>query len=205
MIRVRAIACSAAARRRIEKLIRDSSMQVVEAGHSVGAAFGEDDEPDAVVAEFQTRFDPAAAEILEDLDGSPLILLVHGPISDWSDMLAQGARAILPANVSAAQLSAAIEAAVNGLVVFLASDSEHLILPRGQNELREAPVEELTAREVEVLGWMAEGLGNKEIAAKLNISENTAKFHVASIMGKLGAMSRTEAVTLGIRRGLVLL
>ncbi len=52
---------------------------------------------------------------------------------------------------------------------------------------------------------LASGLGNKEIAVKLAISEHTVKFHVASILGKLGAASRTEAVSLGIRRGLVLL
>jgi len=52
---------------------------------------------------------------------------------------------------------------------------------------------------------LASGLANKEIAARLTISEHTVKFHVASILGKLGAGSRTEAVSLGIRRGLVLL
>ena len=52
---------------------------------------------------------------------------------------------------------------------------------------------------------LASGLGNKEIATRLTISEHTAKFHVASIMGKLGAASRTEAVAVGIRHGLVLL
>ena len=65
--------------------------------------------------------------------------------------------------------------------------------------------EPLTKREREVLQMLAAGLGNKEIAAKLNISDHTAKFHVGSILGKLGAASRTEAVALGIRRGLVLL
>jgi DNA-binding NarL/FixJ family response regulator len=52
---------------------------------------------------------------------------------------------------------------------------------------------------------LASGLGNKEIAARLAISEHTVKFHAASILGKLGAASSTEAVTLGIRHGLVLL
>jgi DNA-binding CsgD family transcriptional regulator len=52
---------------------------------------------------------------------------------------------------------------------------------------------------------LASGLGNKEIAVQLAISEHTVKFHVASILGKLGAGTRTEAVSLGIRRGLVLL
>jgi len=52
---------------------------------------------------------------------------------------------------------------------------------------------------------LASGLANKEIATRLAISEHTVKFHVASILGKLGAGSRTEAVSLGIRRGLILL
>ena len=50
---------------------------------------------------------------------------------------------------------------------------------------------------------MAEGLGNKEIAARLAISEHTVKFHISSILAKLGAGTRTEAVTIGIRRGLI--
>ena len=67
------------------------------------------------------------------------------------------------------------------------------------------PAESLTARERQVLQMLAGGLGNKEIAARLKISEHTAKFHVASILGKLSAASRTEAVAIGLRRGLILL
>ena len=67
------------------------------------------------------------------------------------------------------------------------------------------PAQPLTARETEVLGMLADGLGNKIIAARLGISAHTAKFHVASIMAKLGAGSRTEAVTIGMRRGLVVI
>jgi len=52
---------------------------------------------------------------------------------------------------------------------------------------------------------LAGGLANKEIAARLSISDHTVKFHVASILGKLGASTRTEAVSIGIRQGLVLL
>jgi DNA-binding NarL/FixJ family response regulator len=70
--------------------------------------------------------------------------------------------------------------------------------------LAELP-EPLTRREREVLQMLAAGLANKEIAARLHISDHTAKFHVAAILGKLGAATRTEAVALGIRRGLVLL
>ncbi len=65
--------------------------------------------------------------------------------------------------------------------------------------------ETLTERELEVLGLLAQGMPNKEIAAHLTISERTAKFHVSSIMGKLGATNRTEAVSLAAQKGLVTL
>jgi DNA-binding NarL/FixJ family response regulator len=65
------------------------------------------------------------------------------------------------------------------------------------------PAEPLTAREEEVLAALAKGLQNKEIAAQLNITERTVKFHVSSIMGKLGAGNRTEVVTLAAQYGLI--
>src|SRR6266487_342466 len=67
------------------------------------------------------------------------------------------------------------------------------------------PVDELTERELEVLRLLAQGMPNKEIATQLVISERTAKFHVSSIMGKLGATNRTEAVSLAAQRGLITL
>jgi DNA-binding NarL/FixJ family response regulator len=66
-------------------------------------------------------------------------------------------------------------------------------------------VEPLTLREGEVLELLAEGLSNKAIAARLGISDQTVKFHVASIGGKLGAANRTDAVRLAVRRGLIAL
>jgi DNA-binding NarL/FixJ family response regulator len=65
------------------------------------------------------------------------------------------------------------------------------------------PVERLTPRETEVLQLLADGLANKVIAAKLGVSEETVKFHLASVFGKLGASNRTDAVRQAIRRGLV--
>jgi DNA-binding NarL/FixJ family response regulator len=107
--------------------------------------------------------------------------------------------------VTGAQVAAAIEAAAAGLGIFYPSDVENLFRSQRMNESLETLPEPLTPREIEVLRLLAEGLGNKEIASRLAISEHTVKFHVASIMGKLGAASRTEAVTLGIRRGIVLI
>ena len=80
-----------------------------------------------------------------------------------------------------------------------------------QNTLRplatqnSASYETLTERELEVLALLAQGMPNKEIAAHLTISERTAKFHVSSIMGKLGATNRTEAVSLAAQKGLITL
>lgn len=75
---------------------------------------------------------------------------------------------------------------------------------RPSNQLQQ-PYEALTERELEVLALLAQGMPNKEIAAHLVISERTAKFHVSSIMGKLGATNRTEAVALAAQKGLITL
>jgi len=65
--------------------------------------------------------------------------------------------------------------------------------------------EPLTQRERQVLALLAEGAGNKEIAARLGISDHTVKYHLASVFGKLGVSTRTEAVTAGVRRGWIML
>ena len=74
--------------------------------------------------------------------------------------------------------------------------------PEPRNPANNGP---LSNREVEVLRMLSEGHANKEIAFRLGISEHTVKFHVASLFQKLHASSRTEAVTLGVRQGLILL
>ncbi len=68
-----------------------------------------------------------------------------------------------------------------------------------------AALDELTPREIEVLRMLAEGLGNREMAVRLGISDHTVKFHISSILDKFGAATRTEAVTMGIRMGIILL
>ena len=85
-------------------------------------------------------------------------------------------------------------AAVDAFVVLPADDADDDAL---------TGAESLTARELDVLRLLAEGLPNKAIAARLGISDQTVKFHVASIGGKLGARNRTDAVRLAIRRGLI--
>ena len=80
-----------------------------------------------------------------------------------------------------------------------------LIAPPRRGGYETQLVEALTSRETEVLELLAEGLSNKGIAARLGISDQTVKFHVASIGGKLGAANRTDAVRLAVRRGLIAL
>jgi NarL family two-component system response regulator YdfI len=118
-----------------------------------------------------------------------------------------GVRAILPRDASAFEISAAIEAVGQDLAAITPELLESLLAKNSgtRNDEVEGLQEPLTAREQEVLALLAEGAGNKEIAAKLNISENTAKFHVSSILGKLGSTTRTEAVSRGYRLGLILI
>jgi DNA-binding NarL/FixJ family response regulator len=128
---------------------------------------------------------------------TPTVLLAAGP---GTATLRSAARlkifSVLPLEVTTAQLVAAISATVAGFAV---------TLPRAPSEPEESipGSEHLTAREVEVLRLMARGHRNKQLATMLNISEHTAKFHVSSVMAKLGARTRTEAVTIGVTRGLV--
>ena len=110
-----------------------------------------------------------------------------------------GAAAALPSSAGPEQIVAAIYAAAAGLAAVPIADAADLF----PAPVEEAAVEPLTPRELEVLEMLAEGLSNKLIAYRLNISAHTAKFHVNAILAKLGAGTRTEAVMRGIRLGLV--
>jgi DNA-binding NarL/FixJ family response regulator len=100
------------------------------------------------------------------------------------------------------EISAVITAVARGLVVLPRDIAGRLL--QG-TVMVEQPTEPLTTREREVLGLLGRGLSNKMIARDLRISEHTVKFHVSSIYAKLGVASRTEAVSLGARLGLILL
>jgi Response regulator containing a CheY-like receiver domain and an HTH DNA-binding domain len=118
-------------------------------------------------------------------------------------------RSVLPLVITTHQLAAAIAATVAGFAVTLprpsslTGDEIQGIRLEPSNAAQLSPAENLTAREAEVLRLVALGKGNKEVAAQLNLSEHTVKFHVSSVLAKLGARSRTEAVTIGMLRGLV--
>ena len=115
--------------------------------------------------------------------------------------LAAGSRGLVLRTADADTLAAAARAAARGLVVLDAVVADDL-LARGSSR-GDALVEELSPRESEVLSLMAEGLSNKAIAERLAISEHTVKFHVHTVLGKLGTQSRTEAVVRAARLGVL--
>ena len=128
---------------------------------------------------------------------TPTVLLTDDVISP--DTVSAGVRAILPHDATPAQIVAAVYAAAAGLIAMPAGESIAPLTLAPHDEF----VERLTPRELEVLEMLAEGVSNKLIAYRLQISEHTAKFHVVSILGKLHASTRTEAVMRGVRLGLI--
>jgi len=202
--RVLVAARGAAARARLEAVVAGApALRLVPALPGVPVARQLDElRPDLVLLDL-------GGERLETVLGGPwgagraaLIVLAEEPHRVVADeRLGRGpVRAVLPRDATAGELLAAVDAVVAGLVAFHPD-----ALRRAPRPVRAEPdpAQPLTGRELEVLGMLAEGLGNKAIASRLGISTHTAKFHVASILSKLGAGSRTEAVTIGMRRGLV--
>ena len=190
MIRVLIAASSAIVRAGLESLVRSNPALELVSG-----------EPDVVLADLEFPEEDGAPPEL--LNMAAVVLLVSNPTGPWTvEALRSGVRAVLPRDVSAPELLAAIEAAAAGLTVLHPSDLAALLPPRS---ISTSSGESLTPRELEVFAMLAEGVGNKTIAWKLGISEHTVKFHVASIMSKLNATSRTEAVAIGIRKGLIML
>jgi NarL family two-component system response regulator YdfI len=211
VIRVLIVAAAARARRALESLLHAQGCEVVGSFtvlEDAADAIAEK-ELDAIIIDAS---DSAVEDLFEALQETgvaretPVILLLPGASPDAvSHALRLGVRGILPPSPEPQQLAAALQAVVRELVVLHSEEGSPIRPAAG----RTAPVEELaeplTPREREVLRLLASGLGNKEIAAELKISEHTAKFHVASILGKLGAASRAEAVSIGMRNGLILL
>lgn len=158
--------------------------------------------PDVVVWDMGLERDAAEPSRAPDTaaEDAPLLALVSAE-AQVAQARRAGARGVLARDADAARLHAAIRALAQGLSVFDDAAAAEALRP-GRASAQEL-VEPLTPRELEVLQLVAAGLSNKEIAARLAISEHTAKFHVARLLAKLGAESRAEAAFLGTRLGLV--
>jgi two-component system, NarL family, response regulator YdfI len=169
----------------------------------------EDLQPEVVLLDLDSPSDESLLAAIQSggaLINSSLMILTEDPESLAVDVLGSGLRAILPRYATPEEIIAAIQAAATGLVALHPDIFDSMlsrIRPGQQSELdRSGQI--LTPREIEVLRMIADGLGNKEIASKLSISDHTVKFHISSIFAKLSASNRAEAVTLGIRHGLIM-
>ena len=204
-IRIAVAATSAVRRAGLESIIRShAEFQLAGSFGTVAslAPFARSTELDVIVIDSNSIQDL----LLEPTSEAAIVLLTE--VSDArsiSRLLRSGVRAILSRESEPDDVLSAIFAVYDGLVLLSMPTAESLAAVFGDQplEVEDELSEEITSRETDVLRMLAEGLVNKEIAARLGISEHTVKFHVSSILDKLGASTRTEAVTLGIRRGLI--
>jgi DNA-binding NarL/FixJ family response regulator len=153
------------------------------------------------VAAFDLGPGDAFAGPLRDLSARLPVVALLAAEPQAAEALAAGARGALFRDAPAERVAAALAAVARGLTVLDAGLAASVFRAPPAPALDEP----LTPRELEVLGLLAEGLPNKAIAARLGISEHTAKFHVNAILGKVGAESRSEAIVRAARLGLVVL
>jgi len=209
--RVFIVAAPLRSRRELTALLDDApDVEVVGTASSFAGAEEDWEELDVLLIRDSSESTDELFDSLEDsglLRQPPVLLLLEQATQNKVNRAIQlGIRGVLPADVAAVQLISAVVAVAKGLVVLQPGEPALAAAStRTRNGGAAELFEPLTPREKEVLQMLAGGLGNKQIAAYLKISEHTAKFHVASILSKLGASSRTEAVSMGLRRGLILL
>ena len=157
-------------------------------------------QPDVLVWDLGWNSVSALERMGEIPEDAPPVLALVGDQTHADEARTSGARGVLLRETDADVFLAALSAVARGLVVLDPSLAARATTPRSSDA-----VPDLTPRERQALALLAEGLPNKTIASRMGISEHTVKFHVNSILGKLGAQSRTEAVTRATRLGLILL
>lgn len=206
--RIAIVSAYPAVRAGLRALLTAEGLEVVGEAGSLEAflAVGERHAAEAVVV------DPAPVDVAAlaapdgELDGlRPLVL---GPVAQPDRLgaaMAGRAWGYVPRDATAALLAGAARAVASGLATVEPSLAPSLAAAPLRTGEETGDLEELTAREREVLSLVAAGLANKQIAQRLKISEHTVKFHVAAILAKLSAQSRTEAGYLAARRGLIAL
>jgi NarL family two-component system response regulator YdfI len=212
VIRVFIVAASPLSRANLKSLLWARKVEIVGSGPNLESLWDQPPEVEVDIVLIDASGD-YFGEMMNSLNQSQLsseaavvLLSDRSEPGRLAEALRAGVRTILPSDASPDQIVASLEAAAAGLIVLHPAEVDAMFpaAEAASGTLAEL-IEPLTPRESEVLQMLASGLANKEIATRLAISDHTVKFHVASILGKLGAASRTEAVTLGIRRGLVLL
>ncbi|MDP8962641.1 MAG: response regulator transcription factor [Cyanobacteriota bacterium] len=208
----------------LESIIRTNPVLEVVGSSSGMTTLGqrvEELQPDVVLLEWLGSNEEAVLEnelaFVTQPNAPAIVVLADNSDRDWAmDAINNGVRSavsssatlsLLPRSATADEIIASVVAAAVGLVV-LHPDFIEDLFPQNDSSTRalpSSPIQALTPREIEVLGMLALGLANKTIAKRLGISEHTVKFHISSIFQKLNASSRTEAVALGARLGLIML
>jgi DNA-binding NarL/FixJ family response regulator len=214
MIRTVIVATYPVARAGLAALIEsDPEIEVVVSTSGIGELISlvESQAPDAIVLDVGDELD----HWLDGLAGAthagaiPPTLVLAGTPEVVSDAMRAGARGMLLRDASAEEMIEAVRAIARGLVVVDTRAAAVLTRPESRPADVPAqsglPIEPLTSREREVLQLIARGFPNKAIAVDLGISEHTVKFHVGSILDKLGASSRSEAIARAARFGLIVL
>jgi NarL family two-component system response regulator YdfI len=220
--RVLVAAASAVSRAGLEAILaREPSLAVVGSATTNTSLAEEiaEHEPDVVLVEFAGDDDALAmlhvvsGDSDDGVSSSPslVVLADEAEVAVLAPALGAGVRGLLSRDARPTEIVAAVSAAAAGLVTVTAGVFGTLRTaatvaapsraPRG-DVTTDMP---LTPRELEVLRMIADGLGNKQIAARLAISEHTVKFHVGSVFAKTHASTRAEAVMIGARRGLIVL
>lgn len=213
-IRVLVSAPSAVRRAGLESMIANSPLTRL-----AGSMYGLDTldrtvlqfQPDVLLADLDrpdSRIITRSTGLDEERGTLDVVALIDEPDSVWmTRALRTGVKAILNRNAPADDILLAIQSAFSGLIVLEPEIAESLLTKMRPASELSAPniAEPLTPREIQVLKMLAEGVGNKAIAARLKVSEHTVKFHISSVLSKMGAASRTEAVTQGIRNGLIVI
>jgi DNA-binding NarL/FixJ family response regulator len=207
VIAVLAVAATRTARARLEALLAGArGARAVSAVPGLALAQQiEDARPDVLLVDLDGA---GLGQLLGELARLPaapaVVALGSAEGGALAALLRRGVRGYLPRGTARADVVAAVEAAAAGLVA-LAPEAAASLGDR-QTPARLRAVEgqrEITARELEILGLLADGLHNRAIAARLGISAHTVKFHLGALFAKLEVGTRAEAVTAGIRRGLI--
>jgi len=213
MIRVMVVAASPVVRAGLSAVLTSNpKLTVVGSVSDLDALLREVQlQPDVVLLDLSSNLQQSVWEKLllmqEEQYSSPIIVIADELDSiNLEVALRSGVRGILPDTSTESEIMAAVEAIAFNLIVLHPDAVELLPLKESMREkVTLTPIQTLTPREIEVLEMLGSGLGNKAIAKRLHISDHTVKFHVSSIFGKLGVSSRTEAVTVGVRLGLIML
>jgi DNA-binding NarL/FixJ family response regulator len=180
------------------KVVNDSLVEEKEADVVIASASHASFSNPSALRQAQDDASLRAGQELSEISSAPTLFLSDDRLNIREMQRAFRVWGVLPTDASAEELTAAIHALSQGLIV----GSSTLLFESESEPLSHGP---LTDRESEVLGLLAKGLANKQIAVALGISEHTVKFHVSSIYSKLNVTNRTEAVREGLRGGWIAL